>query len=55
MNRNSVGFAARFGTGFDFYFSEDVGFTGDVNYLLPTGELQDYPYVGINLGFFLRF
>lgn len=55
VNRNVGGFVARFGTGFDFYFNEDVGFTGDVNYLLPTGEMQDYSYLGVNLGFFIRF
>jgi opacity protein-like surface antigen len=49
------GFAAQFGVRSDFYVTENIGLMGEVAYVLPTGDIEDYDYVALLFGFMLRF
>ena len=48
-------FAARFGGGVDFYFSNSIAFTVHTAYVLPTGDLDDNAAVSLGVGALLRF
>jgi hypothetical protein len=48
-------FAARFGTGIDFYFSEHWVLNFEASYVLPTGDLSEYDYIGGGMGLEYRF
>ena len=54
-NSRSVGFASRFGGGFDFYFSEQFVVTLAASYVLPTGSVDDFKYTAFQWGFTYRF
>jgi opacity protein-like surface antigen len=48
-------FAARFGGGLEFYFSERFALALDATYVLPTGDIDGYDYVSVQWGFLYRF
>jgi len=48
-------FAVRFGTGLDYYISENWGLTGEFAYNLATGDLDDLNYMSLGWGAFFRF
>ena len=48
-------FAARFGGGIDIYMTENIVFTLETDYVLPTGDVEDLDYVSIGWGFQYRF
>ncbi len=49
------GFAVKIGGGLDYYVSESWGLTGEVAYNIGTGDLEDFNYIAIGWGAFLRF
>jgi Outer membrane protein beta-barrel domain len=49
------GFVVRFGGGLDYYLSESWGLTGEFAYNLATGDLDDFNYMTLGWGAFLRF
>lgn len=49
------GFAFRFGGGLDFYITESVVAFAGVDYLLPTGDVDDLDYVSFGGGVQYRF
>lgn len=49
------GFAVKIGGGLDYYVSESWGLTGEVSYNIGTGDLEDFNYIAIGWGAFLRF
>ena len=48
-------FAARFGGGLDFYITEKIVISAGVDYLLPTGDVEDLDYVSFGGGLQYRF
>ena len=48
-------FAARFGLGLDVYVTEKVGVSMMGTYVLPTGNLDDRDYVGVQIGLIYRY
>jgi outer membrane protein W len=48
-------FAARFGVGVDIYITERVLMNIDADYVMPTGNVEDFDYVGVRWGFQYRF
>jgi Outer membrane protein beta-barrel domain len=49
------GFVARFGGGLDFYMSETWGLTGEFAYNVSTGDLEEFNYMTLGWGVFMRF
>ncbi len=49
------GFVVRFGGGLDYYISESWGLTGEFAYNLATGDIDDFNYMTLGWGAFLRF
>jgi opacity protein-like surface antigen len=49
------GFAVRVGGGMDFYATENIVLTGEVNFVQPTGDVDDLSYVTIGGGLQYRF
>jgi hypothetical protein len=45
----------RFGSGLDYYATEQIVLTLGLDYLLPFGELEDLDYVSISWGLRYRF
>ena len=54
-SQSETDFAARFGGGLDFYITENVVFSAGVDYLLPTGDVEDVDYVSFGGGVQYRF
>jgi opacity protein-like surface antigen len=52
---HTTDFAMRFGGGIDFYATRNVVLTGNLDYLLPFGSLEDLDFVSIGLGVEYRF
>jgi len=46
---------ARFGGGLDFYITESIVASAGVDYLLPTGDVEDLDYVSFGWGLQYRF
>lgn len=51
----ATGFATRFGGGVDLYATENIVFSAGVDYVLPTGDVEDLDYVSYGGGFQYRF
>jgi hypothetical protein len=49
------GFVARFGGGLDYYFSETWGLTGEFAYNVSTGDVDEFNYMSLGWGVFMRF
>ena len=49
------GFVLRFGGGLDYYLSESWGLTAEFAYNLATGDLDDFNYMSLGWGAFIRF
>jgi opacity protein-like surface antigen len=49
------GFVLRFGGGLDYYISETWGLTGEFAYDVATGDLDDFNYMTLGWGAFIRF
>ena len=45
---SETGFAARFGAGMDVYFNEHFGLSMGLSYVLPTGDVEDVPYLVVD-------
>jgi len=54
-NEDGRDLAARFGVGADFYIVPSLLVSLDVDYVLPTGDVEDLDYVAGSLGFQYRF
>lgn len=55
VTSDESGFVVRFGGGLDYYISESWGLTGEFAYNLATGDLDDFNYMTLGWGAFLRF
>ncbi|MEE8549631.1 MAG: porin family protein [Gemmatimonadota bacterium] len=55
ISETEAGFAARFGGGLDFYITENIAVSVGVDYLLPTGDVEDLDYVSFGGGIQYRF
>ena len=55
VTSDESGFVLRFGGGLDYYISESWGLTGEFAYNLATGDLDDFNYMSLGWGVFLRF
>ncbi len=55
VTSDESGFVVRFGGGLDYYMSESWGLTGEFAYNLATGDLDDFNYMTLGWGAFLRF
>ena len=53
--RNSEEFIARFGAGIDAYLTPKIVFYVEGSYILPVGELQDFPIIPLAWGVQYRF
>jgi hypothetical protein len=49
------GFAVKTGGGLDFYLTEDFGLMFEAAYNIGTGDLDEFNYIGLGWGAFLRF
>ena len=50
LSDDELGFAARFGGGFDIYFWEHISASLEGAYILPTGDVDDLAYVSFGWG-----
>ena len=48
-------FVGRMGGGLDYYFTPHIVGTVDLSYVLPVGDLSDFPYISGGLGLQYRF
>jgi hypothetical protein len=55
LSDEDVAFAARFGVGVDIYIIERVLMNLDTDYVMPTGDVEDFDNVGLRWGFQYRF
>jgi opacity protein-like surface antigen len=55
LSQTESGFAVRFGGGLDFYITENVVASAGVDYVLPTGDVEDLDYVSFGAGIQYRF
>jgi hypothetical protein len=55
FSADSFSFVGRMGGGLDYYFTPHIVGTVDLSYVLPVGELSDFPYVSGGLGLQYRF
>jgi opacity protein-like surface antigen len=49
------GFVARFGLGVDYLITDSIGIAAEFDYLLPTGEIEDFDQIPVSLGIFYNF
>lgn len=55
VNETASGFIARFGGGFDVYITRSVVASAGVDYVLPTGDVEDLDYLSFGGGIQYRF
>jgi hypothetical protein len=48
-------FSARFGGGFDGYFTENIAISLSADYILNTGSVDEFDYVSVGVGVMYRF
>jgi hypothetical protein len=54
-SEDDYGFSWRLGGGYDFYQTENVVFSLEALYYLPTGDIRDYHVISVGLGAQYRF
>jgi len=52
---DATAFAPRIGGGLEFYFTEKIMLTSEINYVLGTGKLHQRDRLGLSVGMFYRF
>lgn len=55
IRETQTDFAARFGAGLDIYLTENIVLSAGVDYVLPTGDVNDLDYVSFGGGGQYRF
>ncbi|MEO1935719.1 MAG: porin family protein [Myxococcales bacterium] len=55
LNVTETDFAVRFGGGVDFYITANIVASTGIDYVLPTGDVQDIDYVSFGAGIQYRF
>jgi len=55
LSADGFSFLGRMGGGLDYYFTPHIVGTVDLTYVLPVGDLSDFPYVSGGLGLQYRF
>jgi hypothetical protein len=55
FSADGFSFLGRMGGGLDYYFTPHIVGTVDLTYVLPVGDLSDFPYVSGGLGLQYRF
>jgi opacity protein-like surface antigen len=53
--RDATSFSPRLGGGVDYYFTDHVGFTSEVNYVIGTHKINERNRVAVEFGLFYRF
>jgi len=48
-------FSVRVGAGADWYVTDALGLNLEASFVAPIGDLQDYHYTSLGIGFFIRF
>lgn len=55
VSTDETEFAANFGGGVDFYATKNIVLYAEATYYLTTGDLDDFPFIPVNMGFQFRF
>jgi opacity protein-like surface antigen len=55
VSDDATEFAARFGAGVDLYATRNLAVNVEVSYVLPTGDLDDFPVLPLTFGVKYRF
>lgn len=55
MDADALSFTGRMGGGLDYYFTPHIVGVVELTYVLPTGNLKDFPYISGGLGLQYRF
>jgi hypothetical protein len=55
LSYDAFSFLGRMGGGLDYYFTPHIVGTVDLTYVLPVGDLSDFPYISGGLGLQYRF
>lgn len=55
VDEDETAFTVRLGGGLDYYATENIVVTGGLDYLIPTGDLDDFDYLTFGAGVQYRF